>query len=207
MSTNGRLDPSELAPIAQGQLRRDAAAAWNSMNIEARALGVELLPTGSMSSYRTYAQQVYLYGEYRAGRGSLAAIPGASNHGAGIAVDAANQAMWSMIAQIGARYGWQKRWSDAPSEPWHHKWREGIWSGSDPGPYGSPAAATAPPAPPPQATYIYPTSGEFIVIAVMQNKDGRLEIFVERADGTVLHKWQEAPNKAFVANWASLGKP
>ena len=37
------------------------------MNAQARRLGCELYPTGSMSSYRTYAQQVYLYGEYQAG--------------------------------------------------------------------------------------------------------------------------------------------
>ena len=67
MAENGKLPADALRPIYKGQLRVDAAAAWNAMNAHARRLGVELYPTGSMSSYRTYAQQVYLYNEYRAG--------------------------------------------------------------------------------------------------------------------------------------------
>src|SRR5262249_54929665 len=78
MSENGRLPDSELAPIANGRLRKDAAAAWNAMNVEARARGCELLPSGSMSSYRTYAQQVFLWNLYVSGRGNLAAHPGSS---------------------------------------------------------------------------------------------------------------------------------
>ena len=76
MPDNGRLPDSALAPIAQGRLEIHAAAAWNAMNVEARAKGCELLPTGKMSSYRTYAEQVYLWKEFQAGRGSLAASPG-----------------------------------------------------------------------------------------------------------------------------------
>jgi hypothetical protein len=204
MSSNGKLPPSELAPIAQGRLAVDAAAAWNAMNVEARRRGCELLPTGSMSSYRTYDQQVYLWREYQAGRGSLAARPGSSNHGWGLAVDAANKQMWDMIARIGAPYGWQKQWSDAPNEAWHHSYRKGIYRGPDPGPYGR----QAPHEPPPQVVYITPPAGGPVAqIAVMQNKDGRLEVFVLKDDGNVFHKWQQDPNKAFVANWAPLGKP
>jgi hypothetical protein len=137
MATNGKLPASDLAPIKAGQLRKDAAAAWNAMNVEARRLGCELLPNGSRSSYRTYEQQVGLYRLFQAGQGSLAAVPGTSNHGWGLAVDLATPAMWAMLARIGAKYGWQKQWSDAPSEPWHHAWREGIYHGPDPGPDGA----------------------------------------------------------------------
>ena len=202
MSANGRLDPSELAPIAQGQLRKDAAAAWNAMNVEARAGGVELLPTGSMSSYRTYAQQVYLWDEYQAGSGNLAAHPGSSNHGAGVAVDLASPAMRQMLDRIGHKYGWAKEWSDAQSEWWHIAWREGSWSGPDPGPYGQ---QTAP---------IPELPEDIVALAVATMKDGRFEVFVEDKSGNIWHTWQAKeggwagaePGKRN-AGWYSLGTP
>lgn len=130
---NGRLPAKVLAPIEGGQLRKDAAAAFNAMNVEARKLGVELYPTGSKSSYRTYAQQQYFWDLYQSGRGNLAAQPGTSNHGWGLAVDLATPAMRAMVDKIGKKYGWAKVWSDAPTEWWHLKFREGIWHGKDPG--------------------------------------------------------------------------
>src|SRR6478735_8208619 len=134
MASNGNLSASDLAPIAGGRLARGPAAAWNAMNVEARRLGVELRPTGSRSSYRPYADQQYLWNEYRAGRGNLAAKPGTSNHGMGTAVDLATPQMRSMVDRIGERFGWAKKWSDAPSEWWHLAHRSGVWSGKDPGP-------------------------------------------------------------------------
>ena len=203
MAENGKLPPEALRPIAQGQLEIHAAAAWNAMNQEARSLGVELLPTGSMSSYRTYAQQVYLYGEYRAGRGSLAAIPGQSNHGWGLAVDINGPQGWSMVAKIGAKYGWQKQWSDAPSEPWHHKYTAGHYSGPDPGPEGADAPAPIPELP-----------EDTMAIAVATMRDGRFEVFVETGKGEVFHAWQAkeggwagAQKGKTNAAWQSLGVP
>jgi hypothetical protein len=117
MSENGRLSASELAPIASGQLRTDCAAAWNAMNVEARRLGCELLPNGSKSSYRTYAQQVELWQLYQSGAGALAAHPGSSNHGWGLAVDVATMQMRRMIDRIGDAFGWAKWSSDAPCVP------------------------------------------------------------------------------------------
>lgn len=137
MANNGSLPPSDLAPIKNGQLRKDAAAAWNAMNVEARKRGVELRPTGSKSSYRTYAQQQELWALYQSGGGNLAARPGTSNHGWGLAVDLASQEMRAMVDRIGAQWGYEKRTSDAPSEWWHLKWREGSWHGPDPGPEGA----------------------------------------------------------------------
>ena len=84
MAENGRLPKSDLAPIAGGELRKDAAAAFNAMNVESRRLGLELRPTGSKSSYRTYAEQEYFWNLYQSGRGNLAAHPGTSNHGLGL---------------------------------------------------------------------------------------------------------------------------
>ncbi len=129
MSANGQLSSSELAAISQGRLRRDAARAWNAMNEESkRRYGVTLVPAGPVSSYRTYAQQQYFWDLYRSGRGNLAAQPGTSNHGWGLAVDLQTQKMRWIVDQIGAEYGWAKRWSDAPSEWWHLKWKAGSYA-------------------------------------------------------------------------------
>jgi hypothetical protein len=203
VSANGRLKPSELAPILNGRLRIDAAAAWNAMNVQARALGVELRPTGSKSSYRTYAQQVELYGAYLNGTGNLAAQPGSSNHGWGLAVDVASQDMRAMIDRIGEPYGWSKRWSDAPSEWWHIKWAEGSWSGADPGPAGQQT---------PQTVDIE----EDDVITAVLKKNGAIELFVEKAkSGEVFHTWQTGENAGWAgaekgkrnAGWYTLGTP
>lgn len=125
---NGRLPGVALADIAGGRLRKDAAKAWNAMNAESvRKYGVTLRPTGGMSSYRTLGQQQYLWNLYRSGRGNLAAQPGTSNHGWGLAVDLATPQMRSIVDKIGAKYGYAKRWSDAQSEWWHIKWKAGSY--------------------------------------------------------------------------------
>lgn len=135
---NGRLPSVVLAPIYRGRLRRGAAKAWNAMNMEAQGrYGVTLYPTGSKSSYRTIGQQWELYNLWKAGRGNLAAYPGTSNHGWGLAVDLASPRMRQIVDQIGAKYGWAKKWSDAPSEWWHLKWRDGDYSAVGHPDYGS----------------------------------------------------------------------
>lgn len=122
-----------LAPIAGGRLRNDAAAAWNAMNVLARKrYGVTLLPTGPNSSYRSYAVQVYFFRTMRRG---MAAPPGSSNHGLGIAVDVRTRQMRAIIDRIGAPYGWAKWWSDAPWEWWHLRWRAGVWHKPKPSKY------------------------------------------------------------------------
>ena len=201
MADNGKLPDAALRPIAGGRLEVAAAAAWNAMNVEARSLGCELLPNGSKSSYRTYAQQVELYALYNAGKGSLAAVPGSSNHGWGLAVDVATPLMRSMIDRIGRTYGWAKDWSDAPSEWWHLKYRAGVWSGPDPGP-----------APGPQ-----PEQPEEIVDMALADgtmKDGRFEVFVEDKNGQVWHAyqaqgggWAGAEKGKRNAQWYTLGTP
>jgi murein L,D-transpeptidase YcbB/YkuD len=136
MAENGRLPDSALAPIAGGRLEKSAAAAWNAMSVECRrrfGADATLLPTGSKSSYRTYAQQVELWELYQRKKGNEAARPGTSNHGLGLAVDVKTEAMRKHIDAIGRGFGWSKEWSDAPKEWWHLKYRAGIWSGPDPG--------------------------------------------------------------------------
>lgn len=136
---------------------------------------------------------------YQAG-GNLAAHPGTSNHGAGIAVDVATPSMRAMIDHIGARYGWEKRTSDAPSEWWHLKWREGSWHGSDPGPYGKSIVPAIP----------EPPEGAKMIHAVVK-QSGAIELFCEVDSGSkkgeIFHTWQNGPNSSTWAAWKSLGNP
>lgn len=121
MATNGKLSKGELAAIPSGELRKDAAGAWNAPGGPADN---GLVPTGSMSSYRTYDEQVYLYRLYQEGEGNLAAVPGTSNHGWGVAIDLPQSWMWSWLADHGARFGWKK--TEAFSEPWHWNFIGGV---------------------------------------------------------------------------------
>lgn len=114
MSENGRLPDSALAAIPDGRLAKNAAAAWNAAGGPADA---GLRPTGPESSYRTLAEQEALYKLYEEGRGNLAAVPGTSNHGWGLAVDLAEPWMRSWIDQHGGAFGWAK--TEAPTEWWH----------------------------------------------------------------------------------------
>jgi hypothetical protein len=200
--SNGKLPASALAPIAQGSLAIECAAGWNALNVEARANGLELVPTGSKSSYRSYEQQVELYNAYLNGTGNLAAKPGTSNHGWGTAVDLATPDMRSMVDRIGAKYGWSKSWSDAPSEWWHVCYQAGHYSGPDPGPSGQ---AVQP-----------PTEETVVAIAAVVKQDGRIEVFVQtegKSNDTVWHTWQVAVNggwagsdKGKVTTWQNMGK-
>jgi hypothetical protein len=120
MPVNGRLPRSMLRPIAGGYLRVDAAVRWNAMNAYRRAHGRStIVPNGQLSSYRTLSGQTLLRRQWCArGRCGNAALPGTSNHGVGLAVDTNDAAG---VTRDGARFGWSRRWSDAPWEPWHVK--------------------------------------------------------------------------------------
>ena len=78
-------------------------------------MGLELVPTGPMSFYRNLAQQLEnLYGRYLAG-GNLAAKPGSSNHGWGLARSTSPPRRCErLVDRIGEPYGWAKRWSGRP---------------------------------------------------------------------------------------------
>ena len=122
---NGLIPPSAMCPlgVAGHQLRCDAAAAYRAMSAAlATAFGAPICIT---DSYRTYAGQVRLYGE----KPTLAAVPGTSNHGWGLAVD-----LCGGIERYGtAQYVWMKAnagrfgflhpdWAEpgrGREEPWH----------------------------------------------------------------------------------------
>jgi cell wall-associated NlpC family hydrolase len=122
---NGLIPPSAMCPlgVAGHSLRCDAAAAYRAMSAAyAASFGSPICIT---DSYRTYASQVRLYGQ----KPNLAAVPGTSNHGWGLAVD-----LCGGIENYGtAPYQWMKAnagrfgflhpdWAEPGNgreEPWH----------------------------------------------------------------------------------------
>ena len=133
---NGYIPRSALSPITravngeQAYLTHEAAAAFMAMNVESeRDYGVTLRVSSARAAYRPYADQLYFWDQYLHHGGNLAARPGTSNHGLGLAVDLATVEMRRIVDKIGHKYGWAKEWSDAQSEWWHLKYRSGVWHG------------------------------------------------------------------------------
>jgi hypothetical protein len=132
-SENGKLPTTELTPIPGGQLRKDAAAACLAMRAQVgKERGVWLCPTSPRTSYRPFADQQYFWDLYKRGQGALAAVPGTSNHGWGIAVDLPTPAMQAAVRDCGHTFGWGIRGgrlsSDAPSEAWHCTFHAGVYT-------------------------------------------------------------------------------
>jgi cell wall-associated NlpC family hydrolase len=122
---NGLIPPSAMCPlgVAGHQLRCDAAAAYRAMSAAfATAFGSPICIT---DSYRTYASQVRLYGE----KPTLAAVPGTSNHGWGLAVDLCGgidhygTAQYTWMKANAGRFGFlHPDWAEpgrGREEPWH----------------------------------------------------------------------------------------
>lgn len=123
---NGRLSANELKSVsfAPGhRLAPAAASALSELNTAYRAkFGNSLTIT---DSYRTYAEQVAT----KALKGNLAATPGTSNHGLGLAVDlggginsfGTSQYNWMMAN--GPKFGWvNPSWAQqggSKPEAWH----------------------------------------------------------------------------------------
>jgi hypothetical protein len=103
--SNGRIPADRMTPLgwcqdSQGNkqwLRSDAAAALTRLNEAFRAQFGENIAVDL--SYRSYETQVAMREAY----GSLAARPGTSNHGTGVAIDTWE---WKAYAFGSARYDW-----------------------------------------------------------------------------------------------------
>jgi zinc D-Ala-D-Ala carboxypeptidase len=118
---NGQIPSEALAPIGVGSHRlwAPAASAFQQMTAAAAADGVTI---GVTDSYRSYDSQVELArrkGLYS--QGGLAATPGTSNHGWGLALDLDldGQAQ-SWMRENGWQYGFVE---SVPREPWHYEYR------------------------------------------------------------------------------------
>jgi hypothetical protein len=152
--TNGRLSSSSLCPLWQGgeQLQSEAATAFTAMNVVYRSVFGHNICLDD--SYRSLARQ---YGT-RATRGYLAATPGTSMHGWGLAVDickeSLNGASGRWIRANAATYGWANpAWAKTSKyEPWHweyvsltSKYYDSTWTGnySDGGSSGSSSSSSS----------------------------------------------------------------
>jgi hypothetical protein len=120
---NGKIPDTVLCPLPQPgeQLRADAAAAFIELDGAFRSeFGRPMCVT---DSYRPYHEQVRLFQEMLPG---MAARPGTSAHGLGIAVDlcgGVNQlgtAEHQWMLDNGPSYGWDNPdWARGGFEPWH----------------------------------------------------------------------------------------
>ncbi|WP_250445608.1 M15 family metallopeptidase [Actinotalea sp. C106] len=114
---NGKVPDHALSQISGSghKLWSPAARSYEAMHAAARRDGVTI---GMTDSYRTYASQVDLVqrkGLYS--QGGLAAVPGTSDHGWGIAVDLKLDAKAQTWMRANAKdYGFVE---DVPREPWH----------------------------------------------------------------------------------------
>jgi LysM repeat protein len=106
------------SPNGAAYLASNAAANWEAMRqASISQYGVDIYPAGSLSAYRTYEQQAYLYDLYLSGQGAPANPPGTSSHEYGTAVDLAAPEMRTVVDEIGPTYGWTK--VHGPDEWWH----------------------------------------------------------------------------------------
>jgi len=133
VNENGKLPDSVLAPIPGGKLRKDAAIAWTALRAKiGKEQGVWICPTSPRTAYRPYADQEFFWKLYKSGNGALAAQPGTSNHGWGIAVDIPTAPMQAALRTHGHAFGWGIRGgklaSDAPSEAWHCTFHTDVYA-------------------------------------------------------------------------------
>lgn len=113
--SNGNIPARALTPVSatvagSGYLRTDAARQYLALSLAfSNAVGRPLAIT---EGYRAYSRQVDYWNAYQNGTGNLAAYPGTSNHGWGIACD-----FGAGVATAGSA---AKRWMDAnaPSYGW-----------------------------------------------------------------------------------------
>lgn len=136
---NGNLQAELLQRVRGGQLLTMVAQSWNSMRSAALKDGVVLLPVSEIDTYRPLAVQESLFkkrfapcsadtpgavewaGQFWALQNgqALAAVPGASSHGWGIALDVRldrHGRVTKWLLDNASRYGfcWEHQ-----SEPWH----------------------------------------------------------------------------------------
>lgn len=114
---NGKIPASALAPVGDTghRLWAPAADALDRLRADASRAGVDI---GITDSYRSYEAQVDVAarkGLYS--QGGLAAKPGTSDHGWGMAVDLKlDSAGQTWMRANAGRYGFVE---DTPREPWH----------------------------------------------------------------------------------------
>ena len=126
--TNGRLSQSSLCPLwAKGEyLQPDAAVTLTAMNELYRTVFGRNMCLDD--SYRTLSEQYSV----KSTRGYLAATPGTSMHGWGLAIDVCKEALvgasGEWIRNTAAQFGWvNPSWAKSSKfEPWHWEYAAGT---------------------------------------------------------------------------------
>lgn len=131
-ASNGQIPSSDLCTLWDGThaLRGDAAVALTELNLSYRAtFGRDLCLT---DSYRPLAVQRRLAAQ----KPRLAATPGRSNHGWGLAIDLCSSvtrssSAMSWLRDNGPTFGWDnpawaRRGGSGPYEPWHWEYVPGT---------------------------------------------------------------------------------
>lgn len=113
---NGRISLDKLVKVGGiNYLRQDAAKSYRAMKRAAKKDGINLTFSGPQSGYRDYATQERLFREKGdSDTGGLAADPGTSNHGWGMAIDLAPEGR-EWVAAHGKRFGFH----GISTESWH----------------------------------------------------------------------------------------
>lgn len=124
---NGKIPLDAMVKIERGThyMRKDAARAYKAMQQAAKKAGIDFLVT---DSYRDFAAQVRLKDEKGLySKGGLAAVPGTSNHGWGVAVDinVDNAKTLEWLQKNGRKFGFHT----IDREPWHWEYRGGFKGG------------------------------------------------------------------------------
>ncbi len=128
---NGLIPASALCPIGIGEHRLRCDAAFSFQGLAAAFGSAFGRPLCVTDSYRTFEEQVRLYGV----KPALAAVPGTSNHGWGLAVDLCGGAQsfgtadYAWMRANASRFGWQNPSWALPGrgreEPWHWEFGTG----------------------------------------------------------------------------------
>lgn len=151
--SNGNIPDSQLVKLSTvGRLTKPAAKSYERMRIVAlKVYKVDLRPTGEWDAYRERAVQEKVFFErytttnlnprnntwgnggiktyngktyYKRPNVAVAATPGTSNHGWGIAVDFRNAGNtggpeYKFLKKYGKRFGWDNVEGSRIGEPWH----------------------------------------------------------------------------------------
>jgi hypothetical protein len=124
MVQNGRVQLARLERVEDwAYLAPGAARAWRAFDAEMTALtGTSLTITKPDGAYRTYNRQQYWWNNYLKHGKPVAAHPGYSNHGLGMAVDINNQGVYnrSTLVKVARKHNF---FFDTPSENWHVVYR------------------------------------------------------------------------------------
>ena len=124
---NGRIPEAKLMEVkGLGRYRIDAARAMKAMKRAAKKDGIILTGGG----YRSYEEQAAVYAQ----KPDLAAPPGKSEHGWGVASDMNvgdyGSAVYQWLAKNGKKFGWvNPSWAQAGGskpEPWHWEYQGGF---------------------------------------------------------------------------------